>query len=416
MSLWAFRFILWHLCIYLVQPQHRLPWMIPLHPGDLTFFMAFGLHFVDCMMNGKSLIRFGAATKFAIALLVLATLANAFGAYQISPSWNVNYAGIVKNSLVLILLEATITSPHRAFAVLMTVAACSLWWFKAGVRGIQAGGTFQDARIMGPNVGLVQGPNEFGIFMVVIVALCLGLYYIAERKSWLKWVFLALALTGIFVVLQTGSRAGLLGLGLLGILFIPRLFKTRITGMILIPIVVYFAVTGIDEKNLERFKTIEDAIRSQITGTAAKPYSEMNQDEKSAEDRRMKNVDTWKLIKANPILGAGLWPNTGLIPYEHARGTVHNELLMAGRQMGMPGMILMLSMYSWVIWVGTRVYSQTKNNWHEVSMMAWCCRTMSILLFFGGLFSTFAWNMLLMALMASTSQLQKFSKENRLDR
>lgn len=377
----------------------------------MTFIIAFALHIFDCAENSKTFFRLGPATKFALILMAWASVANMFGAYTGPFNWNGEYAGIIKNCMVLILLEATITSPHRAFAVLMTVAACSLWWFKAGVRGIQAGGTFQDARIMGPNVGLVQGPNEFGIFMVVIVALCIGLYYIAERKSWMKWGFLAAALAGVFVVLQTGSRAGLLTLIAFGILFAPRLAKTRFSGLLIIPVVIYFAATGIDEENMARFRTIRDAIVSQIQGAPLKPYDEMNQDERSAEDRRRKNDDTWGLIKANPLAGVGLAPNEGRYPAEFsfARGVVHNELLLAGRQMGIPGMILMLAMYIWVIWIGTRIFHQTKHSWREVSMMGWCCRTMSICLFVGGLFSTFAWNMLLMALMAATSELQHVS-------
>lgn len=413
MSLWAFRFLLWHICVYLVQPQQRLTFLIPFHLGDLTFFIAAGLHVIDCAQNSKPLLRFGPATKLMIVFLAWATLANYFGAFSSDVAWNGEYSGMVKNALVVIMLEAMVFSPQRALAVLMTIGACSLWWFKAGIRGIQVGGTYQGDRIMGPNVGLVQGPNEFGIFMVVIAVLFLGLYYIAEKRTWLlKWCFMALALTAMFIVIYTGSRAGLLGLMVLGVLYFPRLIRSRFTAIAIVPIAVFFAVKGIPEGNMERFKTIPTALMNAFRGVPDKPLSEMNMDETSAEERRQKNRDTWKLIKAYPLLGAGLNPQVGRYPagFDAARGTVHNEWLMAGRQMGLPGMVLMLWMYMWVIITGQKTQWRTRTIWPELSSMAWLCKIMSVLLFFGGLFSTFAWNLLLFTLLAVTSQLQQLAK------
>ena len=70
MSLWAFRFLLWYICVMLVQPQNRFTFLWPLQIADLTFVGAVGLHILSTMEVKLPVVRFGAATNLAILLLV----------------------------------------------------------------------------------------------------------------------------------------------------------------------------------------------------------------------------------------------------------------------------------------------------------------------------------------------------------
>ena len=39
-SLWSFRFLLWYVCVLLVQPQNRFTFLWPLHIADISFILA----------------------------------------------------------------------------------------------------------------------------------------------------------------------------------------------------------------------------------------------------------------------------------------------------------------------------------------------------------------------------------------
>ncbi len=412
LGLWAFRFVLWYICIYLVQPQHRFPFLIPFRIANTAFIAALGLYFVYCAMTKQRLFHGGASSKFAVVLLSLAIIANMLGAYKVQVKWGGELDVIVKNCAVVFLLEALLTSVQRIYGTLLTVCIASLWWFKAGVRGMQQGGTYELDRIMGPAVGLVQGPNEFGVFMSALVPLLLAMFLLVEGKSQIKWLFLAGALTALFVVLETGSRTGLLCLMLLGLLIFPRLAARKASALLIIAVAAIFAATGIKEGNRERLRTLPSAVRSFFQGTPDKPYEEMNRDERSAEDRRQKDLATWKLIRDNPVFGAGPDAADWAYPEEYsaAQGVVHNEFLMAGRQMGYPGMALMIAMYSWIILGSWGVQRRMKVVWPELSSLAWGMKVMACLLFFGGLFSTSVWNIVLMVLLVCTSRLRALTK------
>ena len=105
MSLWAFRFLLWYICVLLVQPQNRFTFLWPLRIANLSFLIATGLHILSCLEAQKPLLRLGPATLMAFALLFFATLSQHFGVYQISPAWNTYLDIIVKNSLLLIMVS-----------------------------------------------------------------------------------------------------------------------------------------------------------------------------------------------------------------------------------------------------------------------------------------------------------------------
>ena len=126
MNLWAFRFILWYICILLVQPQNRFTFLWPLHIANLSFIIGAGLHIFSCLESRRPLLRLGPATILTFVLLFFTTLSQYFGTYQISPAWNPYLDIMVKNSLLLIMIEAMATSVERVWAVQMTALFATL--------------------------------------------------------------------------------------------------------------------------------------------------------------------------------------------------------------------------------------------------------------------------------------------------
>ena len=412
MSLWAFRFLLWYICILLVQPQNRFPFLWPLRIANLSFLIATGLHVMGCLESRRPLLRIGPGTALALALLFFATLSQHFGAYQVSPAWNPWLDIIVKNSLLLIMVEAMATSVERVWAVQMTSLFCTLWWVKGGLRLSAMGATYSGDRLMGAAVSLIENPNGFAYMMCVFLPLYLYAYQQAPKK-WQKWFFLACGLMAVYIVFQTGSRTGLVILIVMGAFLLPHYGRKHLRALAIIVVALAFIFPLTGEQNIERFRTIPQSIRSFLGGEYEEEETGfLSQDEQSARDRSLKNKHAWGLIQQNLLFGIGVNPDETKIPeqYEHAGGQVHCEILMAGRQMGVIGMSLYAGFIG-VIFIGGDWVRRHSRNWPAVRDLGWTYEVQAVAFAVGGFFSPSPWNPVMMMLAGSVSALVRILRE-----
>lgn len=405
MSLWAFRFFLWYICILLVQPQNRFNFLWPLRIANLSFLIGLGLHIFSCMESRRPLIRFGPATVLTLVLLFFATLSQHFGTYQISPAWNPYLDILVKNALLLIMIEATAYTIERVWAVQMTMLFATLWWIKGGLRLSLQGATYSADRLMGAAVSLIENPNGFAYMMCVFLPLYLYAYQQGTRK-WIKLFFLACALSAVYIVFETGSRTGLVTLIAIGIFLVPYYGHKHIPAMaaIALAVILLFPLTG--PKNRERFRTIPKQIAAFFHGQEYNPSGQMTQDEQSADERRRKNKDTWALIKENLIFGVGLNPDQTqyLDRFPFAGGQVHCEILMAGRQMGVIGMAMYVGYWA-IMFFGGGWCRRRMSHWPAVRDLGWTFQLQAVAIAVGGAFSPIPWHAPMMIVAGSTSAL-----------
>ena len=411
MSLWSFRFILWYICIMFVQPQNRFTFLWPLRIANLSFIVGVCLHLFACMESRRPLVRLGPGTVLALTLLFSAMLSQFFGAYQVSSAWNPWLDIIVKNALLLIMVEATATTVERVWAVQMTSLIATLWWVKSGLRLSQAGATYAGDRLMGGAVSLIENPNGFAYMMCVFLPLYLYAFQQA-RKRWVKMFFLASAMASIYIVFQTGSRTGLVTLVVLGVFLLPHYGRHHFKGLIamLVALAFIFPMTG--EKNRARFRTIPQSVASFLGGEKKEQSGRMNQDEQSANERRVKNRDTWALIKENLIFGVGVRPDESkyVDRYPMATGQVHCEILAAGRQMGLIGMGIYAGFVA-VIFTGGLWVRRNAAHWPAVSDLGWTLQMQAVAIAVGGSFCPLPWHPPMMLLAGSASALVRILKE-----
>ena len=416
MSLWAFRSLLWYLCVMLVQPQNRFTFLWPLHIADITFIAAVGLHVASCLEKSRPLVRMGPATILAFSLLFFAALSQHFGAYQISPAWNSNLDVLVKNTLLLILVEAMATSVERVWAVQMTTLFCTLWWVKGGLRLSAMGATYSGDRLMGAAVSLIENPNGFAYMMCVFLPLYLYAYQQAPKK-WQKGAFLACALSAVWIVFETGSRTGLVTLIAIGTVLLPYYGRKHFRALAVIAavLVVMFPLTG--ERNRERFRTIPQSMKAFFSDEEKERSGPMSQDEMSADDRQQKNKQTWEIIKENLIFGIGINPDvTSFVErFPHAPGQVHCEILMAGRQMGLIGMGLYAGLLATVFFGGWWV-KRNAAHWPAVRDLGWTFQLQAVAIAVGGSFCPLPWHPPLMFLAGSASALMRILREEQWGR
>ena len=98
MSLWAFRFLLWYICVLMVQPQNRFTFLYPLHIADLCVMGAVGFHVMSALSEGRSLLRMGPATITALALIVASIMSLWVGVFQTTSEWSDTADIVVKKT------------------------------------------------------------------------------------------------------------------------------------------------------------------------------------------------------------------------------------------------------------------------------------------------------------------------------
>ncbi len=404
MSLLAFRFLLFYIVILLVQPQNRFPILHPLHIADICVIGSLGLHFISASQEGRPIIRFGIATKMGLILIIMGLFSLYAGPLNTSSRWNPWIDILVKNALVMIMVEAMAFNWQRVWAVMGTIMLASLWWVKAGIRLAQAGATHSGDRLMGAAVSLIENPNTYAYLLSSMVPVFA--YFFFHSKVWYtRILFLLLALSSVYIVFETGSRTGFLVILCLGVFMTPKLYSKSKTGFIGSVIGVLFILSLISGGNMERFKTIGPAIQTFLSGEV-KERGELSQDEQSAQERRLKNRDTWKLVKRYPLFGVGINANpdlyTGEFPF--ASGQVHNEILAAGRQMGIPGMLMYAGFLVLLVLYGLKSLYGLK-QWPEMGDLGWVLCMQGLVFVVGGAFSPLPWNAVHLSLCGCVSAL-----------
>jgi hypothetical protein len=308
---------------------------------------------------------------------------------------------------VLILIEAMAFSVERVWAVQATLLFATLWWVKGGIRLAASGATYSGDRVMGPAVSLVENPNGFAYFMTVMIPLYLY-FYQQSRNKYLRWGYLGLALGSVYIVLQTGSRTGLIALITVGVFLLPKYGAKHKMAIGIAAVAIVMFSSSIGAMNLERFKSIPKSIQTFLSGVDETINPEtLNQDDQSAWERKMKNLHTWRLILDYPLLGAGLKTEDGLVTELHlyAGGQVHCEILYAGKQMGFIGMIIYLSFMTTIFLKGRSIARYAKHWWPALSDLGWTFQMQAVVFAVGGFFSPVPWNPIYLIVAGAVSAL-----------
>jgi O-Antigen ligase len=407
MSRWAFRFLLFYIVIMCVQPQNRFLFLHPLRIANLSFILAVIMHFMSLKEDDRPFIRLGPGTITAMALIIFSTISLFAGSMQTSSAWNTNNDLILKNAICLIMIEAMATTVQRVWAVQATLFFSVLWWIKGGLRLAASGATYQGDRLGGPSVSLIENPNGFAYLMTMMIP-CYLYFFQQAKNKYIRWGCLAAALAGVYIVLQTGSRTGVIALVSVGVFLLPKYGSKHKLALTMSIAVIFIISTSVGAMNVERFKTIPLQIKEFFAeDKIEKDPSQMSMDEQSAWERKMKNKHTWALIKDNLVFGVGVNASEALMAekFEHSAGQVHNEILYAGRQMGLIGMGIYVSFIVTLIYCGHRSQQAMKYLWPAAADLGWTLKMQGVVIITGGFFSPIPWNPISLILVGSASAL-----------
>jgi O-antigen ligase len=200
----------------------------------------------------------------------------------------------------------------------INLAAHLLNWFNTRIVNTPYAGTRW--------VGGFDGPNEFGAFYVMILALVLGLY-LEKEYSFLKMVTLSFIL--IILIYFSFSRGALLGLvGLLVIFAIYSLVRSKRKFLLFgfyIVIVSVFLYRYL-QPLLMKFNSVRE----------------------NASERDILFLESFRLLKESPILGHGLGAFGELSFVKNT--TPHSDYLLILVSGGLIGCGLLLFFYSKFTW------------------------------------------------------------------
>jgi len=215
------------------------------------------------------------------------------------------------------------------------------------------------------------------------------------------------------IILETGSRTGLVTLIAMGVFLVPHYMKNRWKSLVLVVIAIGILYPMTSEGNKRRFRTIPQSILAFLkpsSGTEG-PRGPMTQDEQSAQERSAKNRDTWALIKAYPVFGVGVNPDSDnyIDQFPMTAGQVHCEILMAGRQMGFIGMGIYAGLVG-VIFFGGRWVRLNAKHWPAVRDLGWTFQMQGLATAVGGYFCPLPWLPPMMMLAGSASALVSILK------
>ena len=276
-----------------------------------------------------------------------------------------------------------LTSRERLHALVWTVAlSLGFYGIKGGIFTILTGGGFH---VQGPPGTFIGGNNELGLAMLMTIPLMRYLQ-VEESRYWLK-----LGLTGAIVltlvaVLGTQSRGALVGLVVMGSIFVWKSPK-RITFILLAAAAVPLVLGFMPESWWARMDTISN-------------YQE--------DASSMQRIEAWKhawLIGTTYVMGGGFEANVA----SGARD-VHSIYFEVLSEQGFPGLVMFLSLlaFTWLSagWIVRQAKKHGELKWAEnlgrmlqVSGVAYCTSG----IFLG--MAYFDYIYLLVALVVATRQL-----------
>lgn len=225
--------------------------------------------------------------------------------------------------------------------LLMTITAVS------GVREVLHGGGLHGYRAASSIISAAANPNRLAMFAIIALA---GLWYLMRslRVPWVPIVVLPLIAVLALAVFMTGSRSGLLGLGVCGAaimikerLNLTQLLALGLTGMLVLVLVLQL----VPQKTLDR-----------ITNLPFTQAGETGVGSGSLERRAYGWKIAFNMFKQHPFIGvgAGNWP---LVRYlnDPGRSTAapHSSYILALVEGGLLSLIAFLYLL-WLTWRNIR--------------------------------------------------------------
>jgi hypothetical protein len=331
---YAFRGLVVFTVILLLAPQTLVPALKTIRIALLAAGVAIAVHAVDATVRRRPYLPSGAESALAIALLTWTVLTIPL---SIWPGGSVALlTDQYLKALVFFWLIATlVTTGARLRTFAWALALCSIPLAIMALVHFATGDFLSTGtsikRISGYS-GISGNPNDLALTLNLVIPIT-GVLLITSRSFLGRAVAVSALLLSIPAVIVTFSRAGFLTLGAIALVaaicFARRGAPAAAAGIVLVALIT---IPLLPNGYIERLSTIVD-IDADPTG--------------SAQGRWTDYQAATTVVLANPIVGVGL--GNDILALDEVRGratwrSVHNAYLEYAVDLGLPGVLLFLSL------------------------------------------------------------------------
>jgi putative inorganic carbon (HCO3(-)) transporter len=330
----SFRLFLMASFVLLGRPQDLLPFLDPLRPALVLTALSLGsLMLSDARKEVTAALATPESKRF-IALFIIMVLGVPF-AYHKGLAFQGAIVTYVINVLFFVLLVSSVTTFERleSFVWVACLAALTYGFFG----GFLMGGLGPDGRFR--IRGSAFDPNDIAFVLLGLLPLCL--YFVLFNAGILKRLLAVVAMSSAsLVILQTGSRGGLIALGTVLLLMLTKKLANvkKWHKMLFVVILASIAFVMRDKIDVDRYMTLTDI---------SDDYN------MTADGGR---IELWgsaiDLALSNPLTGVGV----ECFPFAHlqvrqAEGEsflrwqyTHNSYLQVASELGLIGFALYMFM------------------------------------------------------------------------
>jgi len=321
--------------IHVGRPQDIFTFLVPFHIGDVTAAVTILSYYFTAQHRPQ--IRSYPEVRLFIVFVSLGALSAPFGFYPRESVEDFLFGFGIKLGIYLWLAAKLVTSEKHVQGVLKSLAFSGVAMAVSAM--LRAG--------MGDRIGggATYDPNDLALILITTLPIAIVQGLSTPSLRW-KVVWFSAAAFNLLGIIATQSRGGFLGLTTLGIFMLftklPGISKKKLI-LILAALGTIFAIyLGTEYK--ERIQTILEETTSDMTAGSGR-------------------IAVWKraihIAREHPILGVG--PSAFATAYGHyletdrfpedlsaeslggAWKTAHNSLLLVLTEMGLPGLIIFIS-------------------------------------------------------------------------
>lgn len=322
------------------RPQDSLPVLAPLHLSEALAIGGLASLLVGRLMRGQPLMRF---TPDVLGVWALAAVMVLTAPFSIWPggAFSTLIDVYVKVALVFVLLTHTLNSPRllRRFTWLIVltmgyVAFRGVFDYARGVNLLVGG------RLHGPVAGMMGNPNDLAMNMVTFLPLA-GFLALSRGRIGPRALAAAIVLAMVATVLFTKSRAGMLGLVVMSIVFILHARAVR-------PGVGVLALVGV----LATVPLLPSTFWTRVSSIV----NEQEDETGSRQARRELMLDAWQTFLERPLTGVGAGqfknynPTDRLEPWRETHNVILQVLVELGIFGGLAFAFLLVRAAMAIVW------------------------------------------------------------------
>jgi len=346
----SFIFFILYLVIELVRPQTIYP-QINIIPFGKLFI---GGLFLSSLMEGRLFHVKNPLNSLLFLFLVWVFISTLF-AFDHDVALNM-LSDFIKWIIIYFLAINTINEKNKFYWAIFFILLFHFKMSQYSFRGWVASGFYSSIHGTWTGAGFFQNPNDFAVALNTVTPISYYLMINDQKKifGFLKsrWIYFIFFLSFFMGVLITSSRGGMLGLGVISL---GIWYKTKRKFLFLFPmaICVFMFLNLLSVEQKDRIENIG----------------------KEKDESAMDRINLWRdgirIIQDYPITGVGIdnfRPVSFKLYNNDKKLAPHNIYIQAASELGLPGLIIFLSILITVFQNHKNIRKQLEKNHMENSI------------------------------------------------